>query len=143
MFERDDMTLEQAQIAKVDLTLDSLDLAPGTTLLDIGCGWGSTLKRAIQRYDVHVIGLTLSLNQHAYTQQLLDRLDTSACCCVAGSNSTSRGSHREHRSVRGVRRSAFGKQRYAAFFEMAYTSLPREGRIVLETIFTQPKRSYD
>lgn len=73
------MTLEQAQIAKVDLTLDSLDLAPGTTLLDIGCGWGSTLKRAIQRYDVHVIGLTLSLNQHAYTQQLLDRLDTDRC----------------------------------------------------------------
>lgn len=104
------MTLEQAQIAKVDLTLDSLDLAPGTTLLDIGCGWGSTLKRAIQRYDVHVIGLTLSLNQHAYTQQLLDRLDTDRCrrvlLCGCEQFRRADGPHREHRSVRGVRRSA-------------------------------------
>ena len=40
-FERDDMTLEEAQIAKVDLNLDKLDLKPGMTLLDVGCGWGS------------------------------------------------------------------------------------------------------
>jgi hypothetical protein len=34
-------------------------------LLDIGCGWGATMMRAIQRYDVNVIGLTLSKNQKA------------------------------------------------------------------------------
>lgn len=38
-FERDDMTLEEAQIAKVDLSLGKLGLQPGMTLLDIGCGW--------------------------------------------------------------------------------------------------------
>src|SRR6201996_113356 len=42
-FERDDMTLEQAQMAKVDLALGKLGLQPGMTLLDIGCGWGSTI----------------------------------------------------------------------------------------------------
>lgn len=41
-FEREDMTLEQAQMAKVDLALGKLGLQPGMTLLDIGCGWGST-----------------------------------------------------------------------------------------------------
>jgi len=35
-FERDDMTLEEAQIAKADLNLDLLDLKPGMTLLDVG-----------------------------------------------------------------------------------------------------------
>ena len=39
-FERDDMTLDEAQIAKFDLALGKLDLKPGMTLLDVGCGWG-------------------------------------------------------------------------------------------------------
>jgi cyclopropane-fatty-acyl-phospholipid synthase len=37
-FEPPDLTLEEAQIAKIDLNLDKLDLKPGMTLLDIGCG---------------------------------------------------------------------------------------------------------
>ena len=39
-FERDDMTLEEAQIAKIDLALGKLGLQPGMTLLEVGCGWG-------------------------------------------------------------------------------------------------------
>ena len=45
-FERDDMTLEEAQLAKIDLALGKLGLEPGMTLLDVGCGWGSTMMRA-------------------------------------------------------------------------------------------------
>ncbi|MGH3968164.1 MAG: class I SAM-dependent methyltransferase, partial [Mycobacterium sp.] len=75
-FKPADLTLEAAQIAKIDLNLDKLDLRPGMTLLDIGCGWGSTMKRAIESYDVNVIGLTLSKKQHAYSQRLLDTVDT-------------------------------------------------------------------
>ncbi len=47
-FERDDMTLEEAQLAKIDLALGKLGLEPGMTLLDIGCGWGATMLRAIE-----------------------------------------------------------------------------------------------
>src|SRR5215471_20319814 len=68
-FERDDMTLEQAQLAKVDLSLGKLGLKPGMTLLDIGCGWGSTIQRAVEKYDVNVIGLTLSENQKQHIEQ--------------------------------------------------------------------------
>ena len=46
------------------------------TLLDIGCGWGTTMKRAVEKYNVNVIGLTLSKNQHARSQQVLSELDT-------------------------------------------------------------------
>src|SRR3954462_3488850 len=54
-FEPDDMTPEQAQLAKIDLSLGQPRLHPGMTLLDIGCGWGSTIMRAVVKYDVNVI----------------------------------------------------------------------------------------
>src|SRR6476469_5410303 len=50
-FERDDMTLDEAQNAKFDLTLGKLNLQPGMTLLDIGCGWGGGMRRAIESHD--------------------------------------------------------------------------------------------
>src|SRR2546427_13112588 len=75
-FERDDMTLEEAQIAKVDLALGKLGLQPGMTLLDVGCGWGSTMMRAIEKYDVNVIGLTLSENQKAHVETIFAQSDS-------------------------------------------------------------------
>ena len=78
-----DVTLEQAQIADVDLNLDKLDLKPGMTLLDIGCGWGLTMRRAIEKYDVNVIGLTLSKNQQAYCVRLLGTLGWRLAACLA------------------------------------------------------------
>jgi hypothetical protein len=53
------MSLEEAQIAKIDLALGKLGLQPGMTLLDVGCGWGATMMRAVEKYDVNVVGLTL------------------------------------------------------------------------------------
>ena len=70
-FERDDMTLEEASIAKFDLALGKLNLEPGMTLLDIGCGWGGALVRAIEKFDVNVIGITLSRNQFEYIRSQL------------------------------------------------------------------------
>src|SRR5689334_19545168 len=75
-FERDDMTLEEAQIAKIDLALGKLRLQPGMTLLDVGCGWGATMRRAVETYDVDVVGLTLSKNQTAHVQRLFDEIDS-------------------------------------------------------------------
>src|SRR6476620_5187459 len=75
-FERDDMTLQEAQLAKIDLALGKLDLEPGMTLLDIGCGWGSTVMRAVEKYDVNVIGLTLSHNQKAHIECLFAESDS-------------------------------------------------------------------
>jgi len=48
-FERDDMTLYEAQLAKIDLSLGKLGLEPGMTLLDIGCGWCRRQPRRSRR----------------------------------------------------------------------------------------------
>ena len=47
-----------------------------TVLLDIGCGWGAMMLRAIEKYDVNVIGLTLSKNQATHVQKVFDGLDS-------------------------------------------------------------------
>src|SRR5689334_12218138 len=69
-FNSPDDTLEQAQRAKIDLSLAKCELRPGDTLLDIGCGWGAAALRAQERYRARVIGLTLSRNQFAHNQAL-------------------------------------------------------------------------
>lgn len=92
-FERDDMTLEEAQYAKFDLALGKLNLEPGMTLLDIGCGWGGALKRAVERYDVNVIGITLSRNHPSTARRCWPdcrRTATSKCACRAGKSSRTR-----------------------------------------------------
>src|SRR5262249_62380380 len=63
-FERDDMTLQEAQIAKIDLALGKLRLEPGMTLLDIGCGWGAPPRGGLWNYDGHGVGLA-PLEKHA------------------------------------------------------------------------------
>ena len=83
-FEGDDMSLEDAQMAKIDLALNKLELRPGMTLLDVGCGWGSVMKRAVEKHDVNVVGLTLSKNQAAYCKHLLDGIDSDRARRVSG-----------------------------------------------------------
>lgn len=64
-FETGDEDLATAQLAKIDHILNKIQVQPGDTLLDIGCGWGALAIRAAQKYGARVTGVTLSSNQHA------------------------------------------------------------------------------
>ncbi len=56
-------TLEQAQLQKIDHTLQKLQLKEGESLLDIGCGWGWMIIKAAREYGVNALGITLSQEQ--------------------------------------------------------------------------------
>lgn len=60
---RDARNLDEAQEAKLDLVCRKLKLQPGQQLLDIGCGWGSFAKFAAEKYQVSVVGVTVSQEQ--------------------------------------------------------------------------------
>lgn len=66
------MTLAQAQEAKLDHICRKLQLRPGQRFLDIGAGWGGLLLWAAQHYGVEAVGITLSKNQHAHVDRLID-----------------------------------------------------------------------
>ena len=66
----DGSDLERALDRKIDYFLESLRMPPGARLLDIGCGWGGTLARALQVEAVAAgVGLTLSEAQAEYCER--------------------------------------------------------------------------
>lgn len=62
--------LEEAQVAKLDLVCQKLQLKPGMRLLDIGCGWGALAKHAAEKYGANVVGVTISKQQMEYAQKI-------------------------------------------------------------------------
>ena len=146
-FARDNMSLHEAQLAKIDLSLGKCDLprrtessnAAATTtpaatrmkLLDIGCGWGATARRAVENFNVDVIGLTLSKEQHALITQSVANTANHIDFRLQGWEELTEPVDRiisigafEH----------FRAERYEAFFTRAFSLLPRGGRMMLHTI---------
>ncbi|CAM5197689.1 Cyclopropane-fatty-acyl-phospholipid synthase OS=Castellaniella defragrans OX=75697 GN=HNR28_003102 PE=3 SV=1 [Castellaniella defragrans] len=71
-FKEPDYTVAQAQEAKLDHICRKLALKPGERFLDCGGGWGGLMLWAAENYDVDVTGITLSHNQHAYVNKLIE-----------------------------------------------------------------------
>ncbi|MFJ9369875.1 cyclopropane mycolic acid synthase family methyltransferase [Nocardia sp. NPDC101769] len=131
-FDRAGMSLEEAQLAKIDLTLGKLGLEPGMTLLDVGCGWGSTMIRAVLTYGVRVIGLTLSRNQFESVQAQLRELGISEAEVRLQGWEEYEGTADRIVSIGAFEH--FRKERYAEFFTRCHRMLPADGRMLLHTI---------
>ncbi|MEO1221469.1 MAG: cyclopropane-fatty-acyl-phospholipid synthase family protein, partial [Pseudomonadota bacterium] len=74
---RDDMTLGEAQTAKLAHIAAKLALEPGQTVLDIGCGWGGMAIFLAKHHDVHVTGITLSEEQAALARERVEKAGVS------------------------------------------------------------------
>jgi len=72
-FENGDESLDEAQIKKIDHILTKIQLRPGHTLLDIGCGWGALVLRAASQFGAKCVGVTLSKNQYAFATEQVAR----------------------------------------------------------------------
>ena len=107
------------------------------TLLDVGCGWGGALVRAVEKYDVNVIGITLSRNQSKYSQAKLASIPTERTV-EARLQGWEEFDEKVDRIITVEAFDAFKKERYSAFFERAYEIMPGDGRMLLHSIFTHP-----
>lgn len=73
--------LATAQDNKLRLICEKLQLQPGQTLLDIGCGWGALAAYACRHYGVRVVGITVSSQQARYIREHLDDLPVEVVLC--------------------------------------------------------------
>lgn len=67
-FPTPDVTLEDAQVAKMDLVCRKLQLRPGERVIEAGCGWGSLALFMAKRYGVTVRAFNVSSEQIAYAR---------------------------------------------------------------------------
>lgn len=74
MFLREDDSLEQAQLNKLERICEKLALQPSDHLLEIGTGWGSMALYAATHYGCRVTTTTLSREQYAYTERRIREL---------------------------------------------------------------------
>ena len=62
-------TLEEAEVEKLEMICNKLQLKPGDKVLDIGCGWGGFAAYAAQTRNCEVTGISISREQIAYARK--------------------------------------------------------------------------
>ena len=126
---KDACTLAEAQEAKLDLVCRKLGLRAGQRVLDIGCGWGSFVRFAAERYGVTAVGVNNSAEQTALGRELCAGLPVEI-------------RQQDYRDVTGtfdhvVSIGMFehvGPRNYRAYFEVARRCLKEDGLLLLHTI---------
>ncbi|WP_319519919.1 cyclopropane-fatty-acyl-phospholipid synthase family protein [uncultured Martelella sp.] len=71
LYDGRERSLPEAQTAKYDRILASLQVGPEDRILEIGCGWGGFAEHAAATTGCHVTGLTLSEEQARFARQRL------------------------------------------------------------------------
>lgn len=68
-YEEPDISLEQAQLAKLELICRKLQLQPGETVLEAGCGWGGLARYMAKHYGVKVRAFNISQEQVSFARE--------------------------------------------------------------------------
>lgn len=140
VFPNSEASLETAQEAKFDLVARKLGLAPGMTLLDVGCGWGGMVLHAVRNYGVKAIGVTLSQQQAEWGQKAIADagLSNSAEIRFSDYRDVTEGNFDAISSI-GLTEH-IGRANYPSYFGFLYNKLKPEGRMLNHTI-TRPDDS--
>lgn len=133
-------TLDDAQAAKLDLVCRKLGLQPGMRLLDIGCGWGSLMRFAAQRYGVDCLGLTISREQAEYGQARCAGLPVRFRLQDYRQFNDGGGERFDRIASLGMFEHV-GAKNHRAFFAMARRSLAADGLFLLHTIGKNLRRT--
>ncbi|CAI1680239.1 Cyclopropane-fatty-acyl-phospholipid synthase [Serratia quinivorans] len=122
-------TLEQAQLAKLKMICEKLQLKPGMSLLDIGCGWGGLAQYAAENYGVTAHGVTISAEQQKLAQERCAGLDVEILL------QDYRDLNRQFDRIVSVGMfEHVGPKNYDTYFRVAARNLKPDGLFLLHTI---------
>jgi len=133
VFSRPDMTLEEAQREKYEALCRAMDLRPGMTVLEIGCGWGGFAEHAARAHGARVTAITISAEQHAFAARRI---------AEAGLSDLVEVRLQDYRDVRGEfdriasieMFEAVGERYWPVFFDTVRDRLASGGRAALQVI---------
>jgi cyclopropane-fatty-acyl-phospholipid synthase len=69
LFPRAEATLEEAQVAKLDLVCRKLALSPGASVIEAGCGWGALALHMARAYGARVKAFNISREQVRFARE--------------------------------------------------------------------------
>lgn len=128
-FHRPDMSLDEAQLAKMRIIAHKLDLRPGMRVVELGCGYGAFAYLLATEFGVHVTGVSLSNDQVAYAKKNFahSRVDIRL---------------QDYRNVEGVYDRVYsvgifehiGRKNYKTYFDKCYDLLAPDGIMLIHTI---------
>ena len=130
---RPDMTLEEAQLAKIRLVAAKLRLGPADHVLEIGCGWGGFALVVARELGCRVTGLTLSPSQASLARERI---------AAAGLQHLVEIREQDYRLVRGSftkiasieMLEAIGEAEYRTYFSTVDRLLAPNGLACIQTI---------
>lgn len=131
-------TLDAAQEQKLELLCRKLGLQKGDRVLDIGCGWGSFMKYAVEKYGVTCVGITVSEGQTALGRKICAGLPIEFII----------KDYREYSDLHGFDHivsvemiEAVGVKNFRTYFKKVHELLKPKGRFVLQAIGNQKQVS--
>ncbi|HEY5305407.1 MAG TPA: cyclopropane-fatty-acyl-phospholipid synthase family protein [Pseudolabrys sp.] len=137
LFPKPDMTLEEAQNAKLNRAVDLLDVAGGGNVLEIGCGWGALAECLVEK--CHVTGITLSNEQLDFARDRLNKKNLAARASLRLQDYRDVGGQFD-RIVSIEMLEAVGEAYWPAFFETLHDRLRPGGIAVLQAITIDERR---
>jgi cyclopropane-fatty-acyl-phospholipid synthase len=134
-FYKPNMTLDQAQIAKMELIAKKLNLKKGLRVLDIGCGFGAMAYFLARNFNVIVTGVTISKEQKEYADKNYKHHNLKI-------------ELKDYRNVNGKFDRIYsvgmfehvGRKNYHEYYNKCYELLEDDGIMLLHTIGTKTRK---
>ncbi len=135
VFERPELTLAEAQRAKLERLCRRLDLGPDDHVLEIGCGWGGFARHAAETRGCRVTGVTISREQAVLARERTRGLPVEIL-------------EQDYRAVEGrytkvvsiEMLEAIGADQYGTYFATIDRVLAPGGRAAVQTILVPDQR---
>lgn len=148
-FDNKDISLIEAQEAKYQRIIDSINVQSGDNVLEVGCGWGG-LMEAASKQGINIDCLTISQEQATYARDRAELIKSNDSGEVNILIQDYRDHEKQYDGIASIEMfEAVGEKYWATYFEMIQRCLKPGKKACIQTIviaddlFDKYRRSSD